>query len=105
MPTSPTSISPSRAARPRPSAALDYAKDRWASVLGDAVPEIDHDDQPEGTIYRVRVPARSVESANAMCAAIKSAGGGCYVTSATASYFALAARTTMLTPAATSIVL
>ena len=31
-------------------------------------------------IFRVSVPARSFESANAMCAAIKSSGGGCYVT-------------------------
>jgi len=30
-------------------------------------------------VFRIRVPARSVENANALCAAIKSAGGGCYV--------------------------
>ena len=32
-----------------------------------------------GALFRVGVPVRSVESANALCEAIKSAGGGCYV--------------------------
>ena len=59
---------------------LDYARERWAGVLGDAVPEIERAELPQGTVYRIRVPARSLESANAICAAIKSAGGGCYVT-------------------------
>jgi hypothetical protein len=59
---------------------LEYATQRWAGVLGDAVPEIAMEETPRGTVYRVRVPARSGESANALCAAIKSAGGGCYVT-------------------------
>jgi peptidoglycan hydrolase-like protein with peptidoglycan-binding domain len=59
---------------------LKYAEDRWAGVLGDATPEIDRAELAQGTVYRVRVPARSLESANAMCEAIKSAGGGCYVT-------------------------
>jgi peptidoglycan hydrolase-like protein with peptidoglycan-binding domain len=60
--------------------ALEYARDRWASMLGDAVPEIHAADLPKGTVYRVRVPAPSVERANSLCSAIKSAGGGCYVT-------------------------
>jgi hypothetical protein len=55
---------------------LQYALDRWAGVLGDAQPQIEE----ARDAFRVRVPARSVESANAMCEAIKSAGGGCYVT-------------------------
>lgn len=59
---------------------LAYARERWAGVLGDSVPEIEQADLPGGTVYRVRVPARSLENANAICAAIKSAGGGCYVT-------------------------
>lgn len=59
---------------------LQYAQERWAGVLGDAIPEIEPYEAAAGTQYRVRVPARSVESANALCAAIKSAGGGCYVT-------------------------
>jgi ATP-dependent protease ClpP protease subunit len=60
---------------------LQYARERWAGVLGGVEPEIDRVEAPSGTQYHVRVPARSVESANALCAAIKSAGGGCYVTS------------------------
>lgn len=61
---------------------LQYAVDRWAGVLGDAEPTIEQADMGQGTVFRVRVPARSVESANAMCEAIKSAGGGCYVSQA-----------------------
>lgn len=59
---------------------LDYLLKRWGDVLGDAVPEIALDETDRGPIYRVQVPAISVENANALCAAIKSAGGGCYVT-------------------------
>lgn len=59
---------------------LEYARDRWASVLGSAVPEIEKSEVTQGTVYRVRVPAPSVENANAICAAIKQAGGGCFVT-------------------------
>jgi peptidoglycan hydrolase-like protein with peptidoglycan-binding domain len=61
---------------------LQYARERWAGVLGGAEPEIDEVDDEKGTQFRIRVPARSVESANALCAAIKSAGGGCFVTQA-----------------------
>lgn len=61
---------------------LQYARQRWAGILGDAVPEIERINGNKGTQFRVRVPARSLESANALCAAIKSAGGGCFVTEA-----------------------
>jgi hypothetical protein len=61
---------------------LEYARQRWAGILGDAVPEIQRVEGNKGTQFRVRVPARSLESANALCAAIKSAGGGCFVTEA-----------------------
>jgi hypothetical protein len=60
---------------------LAYAQERWSGVLGDAALEIERAEMPQGTVYRVRVPARSLENANAICAAIKAAGGGCYVTS------------------------
>ena len=60
---------------------LEYAQQRWAGVLSGAVPEIQRLTVDGGTQFRVRVPARSVENANALCAAIKSAGGGCFVTS------------------------
>lgn len=59
---------------------LAYARERWAGVLGGAVPQIERAELPQGMVFKVRVPARSVENANAICAAIKSAGGGCYVT-------------------------
>ena len=59
---------------------LTYARARWAGVLGGAAPEIERAELPQGTVYRLRVPARALENANAICAAIKSAGGGCYVT-------------------------
>ena len=57
---------------------LQYAMERWAGLLGGAVPEV----VQAGTVFHVRVPTRSVESANALCEAIKSAGGGCYITQA-----------------------
>lgn len=61
---------------------LDYAVQRWAGVLEGAVPEIAVEETARGTVYRVRVLVRSAENASALCAAIKSAGGGCYVTKA-----------------------
>jgi hypothetical protein len=61
---------------------LEAAKNRWGSVLEDAVPEIQPVTKAGKQSFRIRVPVRSVESANAMCAAIKSGGGGCYVTQA-----------------------
>lgn len=61
---------------------LQYARERWAGVLGGAQPEIEQVQTANGTQFRIRVPAPSVENANALCAAIKSAGGGCYVTQA-----------------------
>jgi ATP-dependent protease ClpP protease subunit len=61
---------------------LQYAKDMFAGALGDAVPEISTGEGTTGPIYGVRVPAASMENANAICAAIQSAGGGCYVSEA-----------------------
>jgi hypothetical protein len=43
--------------------------------MGDAAPEISTGDG----VFAVRVPAASAENANAICAAVQSAGGGCYV--------------------------
>lgn len=60
---------------------LQYAKDMYAGAIGTAVPEISSSQGDAGTVYAVRVPAASAENANAICGAIKSAGGGCYVTS------------------------
>jgi hypothetical protein len=60
---------------------LKYAKDMFAGALGSAEPEVTTGEGMAGTIYGVRVPAASVENANAICAAIQSAGGGCYVSS------------------------
>lgn len=61
---------------------LTYAQERWAGILGDTSPEIERAQGSQGPVFRVRVPARSLENANAICEAIKKAGGGCYVTSA-----------------------
>lgn len=54
----------------------DYARSRWGGLFGDAAPEIELAED----IYRIRLPTTSVERANAICAAIKADGGGCYVT-------------------------
>lgn len=59
---------------------LQYALERWAPQLNGAAPEIVRREATSGVVFLVRVPSRSLESANALCAAIKSAGGGCYVT-------------------------
>lgn len=56
---------------------LAYAEDRWGKLFGDARPEVD---AAPGEVYRVRLPLGSLERANAICAAIKADGGGCYVT-------------------------
>jgi hypothetical protein len=53
----------------------DYADSRWSSLFGDNKPEV----HAAGETFDVRVSAPSVERANAICAAIKSDGGGCYV--------------------------
>ncbi|MBN9314652.1 MAG: SPOR domain-containing protein [Devosia sp.] len=53
-----------------------YAEGRWSTLFGDARPEV----LPAGSTYQVRVATPSVERANAICAAIKADGGGCYVT-------------------------
>jgi hypothetical protein len=63
-------------------ASLAYATDIYAGAMGTALPEVTTADGTAGTIYGVRVPAASMENANAICAAIKSAGGGCYVADA-----------------------
>lgn len=61
---------------------LKYAKDMFAGALGGAEPEVTTGEGTAGPIFGVRVPAASMENANAICAAIKSAGGGCYVAAA-----------------------
>jgi peptidoglycan hydrolase-like protein with peptidoglycan-binding domain len=60
---------------------LEYAVQRWSGIIGDAIPVIDREDKNGATVFRVRLPARSAESANALCSAIRSAGGGCFVSS------------------------
>ena len=61
---------------------LGYAQDHWGSLFGGARLEIETADLgAKGVVYRVRLPAESVERANTICSAIKSGGGGCYVTS------------------------
>ncbi len=59
---------------------LKYAADHWASVLSGARPQMETEATRQGTIYQILVPALSIENATAICSAIKSAGGGCYVT-------------------------
>lgn len=59
---------------------LSYAQDVFGAALGSAMPEITVAEARGSTLYGVRVPAASAENANAICAAVKSAGGGCYVT-------------------------
>jgi hypothetical protein len=56
---------------------VGYATDRWASLFNGVRPEV----EAVGKIYRVRLPASSVELATSICAAIQADGGGCYVTS------------------------
>jgi len=58
---------------------LKFALDRFAGALGAAQPELTTAGAQEHRLYGVRVPAASAENANAICAAVKSAGGGCYV--------------------------
>jgi len=55
-----------------------YVEGRWSTLFGETRPEV----ETSGDIYRVRLPMPSMERANAICAAIKADGGGCYVTSA-----------------------
>jgi len=59
---------------------LKYAQDNFAGAMGDATLEVTRAPGSNGDIFGVRLPAASAENANAICAAIKSAGGGCYVT-------------------------
>jgi hypothetical protein len=62
------------------SRSLEYALHRFGGLLGDVEPEIFREETEGGPLFRIRVPALSVENANALCAAIQSAGGGCFVT-------------------------
>ena len=55
-----------------------YVEGRWSTLFGEAKPEV----ETAGNIYRVQLPTPSLERANAICAAIKADGGGCYVTAA-----------------------
>lgn len=61
---------------------LETARSRWGGIIGEASPVIEPVTKGSKQSFRVSVPTRSLESANAMCAAIKSSGGGCYVTGA-----------------------
>ncbi|WP_055048759.1 peptidoglycan-binding protein [Devosia sp. A16] len=55
-----------------------YVEGRWSTLFGEVKPEV----ESSGNIYRVQLPTPSLERANAICAAIKADGGGCYVTAA-----------------------
>ncbi|HEV2517681.1 MAG TPA: peptidoglycan-binding protein [Devosia sp.] len=55
-----------------------YIEGRWSTLFGEARPEV----ESTGDIFRVQLPTPSLERANAICAAIKADGGGCYVTGA-----------------------
>ena len=55
-----------------------YVEGRWSTLFGEAKPVVETTDN----IYRVQLPTPSLERANAICAAIKADGGGCYVTAA-----------------------
>jgi hypothetical protein len=56
----------------------EYAEGRWSTLFGEVKPMVETAD----SIYRVQLPTPSLERANAICAAIKADGGGCYVTGA-----------------------
>lgn len=55
-----------------------YVEGRWSTLFGEARLEV----ETAGNVYRVQLPTPSLERANAICAAIKADGGGCYVTAA-----------------------
>lgn len=67
----------SQSSRAEADRSLAYAEDRWGKLFGDTRPEVE---AAPGAVYRVRLPLGSLERANAICAAIKADGGGCYVT-------------------------
>lgn len=69
----------SQSSRAEADRSLAYAEQRWGKLFGDAQPEVA---AGEGDVYRIRVPLTSLEHANAICAAIRADGGGCYVTTA-----------------------
>lgn len=52
-----------------------YAESRWATLFGSDKPEV----KPADSTFDVRVATPSIERANAICAAIKADGGGCFV--------------------------
>ena len=53
----------------------EYADSRWGTLFGENKPVVYNTEDT----FNVRVLAPSLERANAICAAIKSDGGGCYV--------------------------
>jgi hypothetical protein len=67
----------SQSSRSEADRSLQYAEGRWAPLFGEIRPEVE---AASGQVFRVRLPAGSVERASAICAAIKADGGGCYVT-------------------------
>jgi len=69
----------SQSSRTEADRSLAWAQGRWGKLFGDAHAEVE---AGPGEVYRVRLPLSSVERANAICAAIKADGGGCYVTTA-----------------------
>jgi len=69
----------SQSSRTEADRSLAWAQGRWGKLFGDAHAEVE---AGPGEVYRVRLPLSSVKRANAICAAIKADGGGCYVTTA-----------------------
>jgi hypothetical protein len=69
----------SQSSRAEADRSLAYAEERWGRLFGDARPEVE---ASADDLYRIRVPLKSLEHANSVCAAIKADGGGCYVTTA-----------------------
>lgn len=59
---------------------LQRVQSRFAEQLGNNPLEVQQVDLGErGIYYRVRMPAKSVDAANAVCSDIKSGGGDCFV--------------------------
>lgn len=67
----------SQSTRAEADRSLAWVEDRWGKLFGDAKAEVE---AGASDVYRVRLPLGSLERANAICAAIKADGGGCYVT-------------------------
>jgi len=70
--------------QPTEAAAVQSANEivrRFGSLFGGASLEVQQTEVAGvGTRYRVRVPAASAQSANQICASVKSSGGDCFVT-------------------------